>query len=155
MKNINKMLIIHTEEYNAEAEYIKTFFEFIGILVYDEVIYSNDDIYTHLEKENDIEGVDIVLNHYANMNSSNYYYHNRLYLYFDLNKHICYVDNEPLFYDIDSNNQSKRDNRINALNELINSIWKDDEESKQAILQIREQYVPQNEDNRPVRKALA
>ena len=149
MKNITKMRIIHTEEYNAEAEYLKTFFEFIGILVYDEVIYSNDTIYTHLKKENDKEGVDIVLNYYSKEYSINYL-QNRLYLYFDLQENICKLENEPLespFLNDTSNNPSRKDTRINALNNLINEIWKDDEENLQAILKIKELYVSKTEDN--------
>ena len=145
--HITKMRIIHTAEYNAEAEYIKTFFEFIGILVYDEIIYNKEDWYESLNKHNDYEGVDIVLNYYGSENYYTPYYENRFYLHFCLEEYICKVQDEYLNDYFASNNDSKRNTRINVLNELINNIWKNDEESKQSILQIREYYVPQEEDN--------
>ena len=36
MKNVTKMRIIHSVDSNAEKEYIKTFFNYIGLIVYDE-----------------------------------------------------------------------------------------------------------------------
>ena len=68
MKNINKMRIIYPAEFNAEKEYLKTFFDYIGILVYDEKILNSkypEFWYKHLKINNDPDGVDIVLNYYT------------------------------------------------------------------------------------------
>ena len=43
MADITKMRIIHTNEDSAIALYIKEFFEYIGILVYDEVVGDNEE----------------------------------------------------------------------------------------------------------------
>ena len=64
MKNITKMRIIHSVDSNAEKEYIKTFFNYVGLLVYDETIFKDDyrEWSEHLKKVNDNDGVDVVLN---------------------------------------------------------------------------------------------
>lgn len=150
MSSYTKMRIIHDVTSNAEKEYLKTFFNYIGIVVYDEAIYQPNDWRHHLEKLNDSDGVDIVLNYYG-VDYFKCNYRKRIYLYFDLDNNICEITELPLTNLIDlsekeNTSSTKKDLRIQALNLLINEIWKTDEKNRMAIQNIRNCYVPQNED---------
>lgn len=154
------MRIIHSVDSNAEKEYIKTFFNYVGLLVYDETIFKDDyrEWSEHLKKVNDNDGVDVVLNYYG----EDYYSYdsNRIYLYFDIKKKICKISTSPLSSQKDlylvqtlndllndgNTNVFKRNTRIKALDLLINEIWKGDVINRISIKKIRECYVPDNED---------
>lgn len=155
MKNINKMRIIYPAEFNAEKEYLKTFFDYIGILVYDEKIFDSQYIdvwYIHLKTNNDPDGVDIVLNYYTNDVVPVPPYNKRIYLYFDLEKKICDIRTKPVpnsYYltNYESANLPKKDLRSEVLDLLIDEIWRDDIKNKDAIKLIKECYISKTEDS--------
>lgn len=155
MQNITKMRIIHSAEFNAEKEYLKTFFDYIGLLVYDEKILDFQYKYLwyeHLKRNNERSGVDIVLNYYTNDNVPVPPYNKRIYLYFDLEKKICDISSKPLpspKYLLNNKNvdMTKKDLRSKVLDLLIDEIWEDDIENNDAIKLIKECYIPKNEDS--------
>lgn len=143
------MRIIHSINSKAEAEYLNTFFKYIGLLVYDEIVNSRNissSWISHLKKQNDLDGVDIVLNYYSETNIPSY--RNRIFLYFDLNENICTLSTNPLPPQIKSLNANglKRDTRRETLNVLINKIWENDERNLGTINLIKDYYIPKDED---------
>lgn len=161
MQNITKMRIIYSAEFNAEKEYLKTFFDYIGILVHDEKILNSqllDVWYKHLKTNNDLDGVDIVLNYYTADDVPTPLYNKRIYLYFDIEKKICDISNKPLsnpnvLLDDKNMNISKKELRSKALDLLIDEIWQYDKKNedsiknKDTIKLIKECYIPKNEDS--------
>lgn len=152
MKNAIKIRIIHSMEYNAEAEYLMEFFRFIGCLVFDAVVYEQqyqawDE---HLCIMNQEYGVDIVLNYFGTdkwQYSCGLFGTERIYIYFNLEAQICEVTVDPLQEMSTQKYSSKRLARQKALSHLIEAIWYNDSDNKKEIERIRELYIPQNGEN--------
>lgn len=154
---INKIRFIYEEKDNPIREYLRVFFEYIGLLTCEERINFNNykELTNSFSKENDEDGFDIIIN-FSDDNGWKYeHIKNRLYLYVDMENNICGVTELPCskfikfleFLPVEfKNSSSKRETRIGILDLLINQIWKNDEENKNAINEIREYYVPNDED---------
>lgn len=148
----NKIRIIYPTNYAAEKEYIKTFFEFIGIAVIEQRVLSNNEWYEYLNKLNDEDGVDIILNYFPSEKEKN---DSRIFLYLDLNRASFRESAEPILrsesvcIDITDSNEfaiDKRKTRIAVLDFLIETIWKNDKKTILYLNTLRKQYVPDNED---------
>lgn len=148
MQNITKMRIIHSVFKTPEVEYIKCFFNSIGLLISDEMIEKNNDSTKKLEKNNDSDGIDIVINYFGDDYNPNN--NNRLYLYIDIENKICKIYQYPItkeeYFKIKILN-SKKETRRELLNILINEIWKNDKNNLDAIQYIKDCYISQTEDN--------
>lgn len=153
MKQITKMRIIHTLETSPEAEYLKTFFEYIGIMVHDEIVQNEYAIYQHLNLANDDGGVDIVLNFSPEVLSRTHRIPipNRFYVYYSSNKKQCALANSIDDYRILREMEpytlpQKKEIRIEVLGLLIDMIWETDEENRVEIQKIKDYYVSKDED---------
>lgn len=148
MQNITKMRIIHSVFKTPEVEYIKCFFNSIGLLISDEMTEEYNDCSKKLEKKNDSDGIDIVINYFGDDYNPNN--NNRLYLYIDIESKICEIYKYPItreeYSEIKTLN-SKKETRRELLNILINEIWKNDENNLNAIQYIKDCYISQTEDN--------
>ena len=155
MADITKMRIIHTKEDDAIALYLKEFFEYIGIFVYDEVVGDNEENYNslnkkwikHLKQLNDDDGVDIVINCPLQDNYRLYGRNdNRTYLFLKegcirATKEQSELINVMRVFDENALNL-KNVQRNMILTELINNIWQEDDDNRMNINYIKECYVP-------------
>lgn len=150
MKLITKMRIIHTIENSPEAEYLKTFFEYIGIMVHDEIVQNEEEIYNHLKLANDNNGVDIVLNFSPEVLSEVRSIPNRFFMYFSTEEKMCVVSVDTKAYgkkiELAPAIPSKKETRIRALEFLIDTIWEYDEKNRTQIQKIKDYYVSKDED---------
>ena len=147
MRNITKMRIIHSVFNTPEVEYIKCFFNSIGLLISDKIVAEYSDCNKELKKKNDNDGIDIVINYFGeDYNPNN---NNRLYLYIDIENKICEIYQYPItreeYFKIKTLN-SKKETRRELLNILINEIWRNDENNLEAVQYIKDCYISGIED---------
>lgn len=129
---VTKIRIIYTGEDESLKEYLKCFFEFIGVMVCEYRVNCVEDTY---RMPYDESVVNIALNDVSNMiEKRNYYARQKL---------NAISVNSKLRSDI---NDSKIKIREKILEAVVNKIWKNDSNTCKTLQQIRELYVSSDEN---------
>lgn len=146
----NKVIrLVCTTDNCAEKEYIKEFFNFIGCFFFEKKfnMRHGNDWLVFLKPGNDKYDIDILVNYFGYdpfMQESNFRGTKRIYCYFSFEEGYVMVLEKPLpslEYLQPNKNISKKTLRQTALNDLVSLIWKDELDTKEAVLNIVDSYT--------------